>query len=310
MLYKFSAFYLFLFLYTTSIFSAGFNLIVENDFFLATDEEYTGGIGFELFIDRFNIKAMWEAYTPKNTNYKTPPKGQRSYAAFHYLGIETKFNFFQNIFASIGLYKAETGKKLGIHEVQRNIHNSILELNQSSTENEIVGWNYQISNWSGMHHNASLVYKVPFFKMDTTFEMRVLAKYQGGDFINYTSYGVKLLFGSNIESLSVYKMPHETSYFYLFGSLENRLITKNVLLEGYTIKLEDQTEEESEMYDNHGNYIYAVELKNQVFFGTFGVAKNYDRIDLQFKVTYVGKEYKTQHTDHHKYASISIGYRW
>jgi hypothetical protein len=299
-------------------------LVVENDLFGGTDQNYTSGVRLGYIdvnsefpdfahdiadaIPTFDINDTSSVFYSIGQNLYTPDihhatheSGDRPWAAFLY-GSMGMVTFTGNHSDEIELTAGVVGPAAQGEKTQKWIHKHL------SGSPEPQGWNTQLHNEPGLMLGWQRSYPQYFSGTLGPLFLSAAPHYGVtiGNVMTYAETGLNARIGPVSEKwqdtplrvrpampgTGFFEIPEKKWSWYLFGGLEGRAVGRNIFLDGNTFT------------DSHH-----VDKNNLVADANAGIAFTYDRVRITYTMVYRTKEFETQ-DDPDLFGAVSLGYRF
>ncbi|WP_417513921.1 lipid A deacylase LpxR family protein [Minwuia sp.] len=295
-------------------------IIVENDFFARSDQNYTNGLRLQYLRPKGRVSDLTDAlgqyllgvedegrmyegvsigqsiFTPLDITDPNPRPGEQPYAGWLYIefaGIVDNVSSVDTVSATAGI----VGPAAGGEFVQNTFHRII---NSDRAE----GWDNQLSNEPGLVLAFDRTWRVGRSLRQYGFDLLPSAGVSVGNVLTEGRAGFTMRFGPDLEddlgpprirpSLAgagfIAGKPDFNWYF--FAGMQGRAVAKNIFLDG----------------NNFADSL-RVEKRNFVHDAQAGVVMNYQGFRLSYTLVRRSREFETQ-TDPHYFAAFSLTFRY
>jgi hypothetical protein len=289
---------LFLFLFTNILLYAKeiqqngkFTFVLINDGFASKfDKNYSNGLKL-LYTPKespFSYFIGQDIYTPKWRATPIPIEDEHPYAAWLYGGFDYAFSLNETIINHLGLSIGTVGPRAQGEEVQKLIHKWLDRRVSQGWESQIFDEYGMIISLKSEWYPKLLSYEgnMISYKTSLFFDAKI------GNIITYAGGGISFIIGCNLVDINI-KNPDRTSY-YLFGSIEQKDVSKNIFIEGNS---------------KNGIYSYGVEKINNIKVYEYGIHIDYGLYGVRFTITQPTREFVAQKTVD-RYGSLKISKRF
>jgi lipid A 3-O-deacylase len=298
-----------------------FNVVIENDFFAGEDRDYTNGIRLSWLSSEKNTP-QWEQdianilpladegdkrvsiafgqnmYTPQNTLSTTPIAGDRPYAGWLYGSVgmvSDTGNTLDNAMITLGV----VGPAALAEQTQRIFHNII-------SDETPKGWDNQLKNEPGIVLTYERKWK-EFFELSTAGLEADIMPHVGvnlGNINTDAAIGATFRLGFDLPadygpprirpSLpgSDFFVPSEDLSGYLFTSVGERAVARNIFLDGNTFASSESVDKE--------NFVSSLQV---------GAVLTSGDSRISYTQVFMSKEYKTQ-TSPSQFGTLTFSYRF
>jgi lipid A 3-O-deacylase len=298
-----------------------FNMVLENDKFAGTDRDYTNGVRFAWLSaeenmpewsrnvadilplaptghKRISIALGQSMFAPQNLVSTTPVAGEQPYAGWLYGSVgmvSDTGNTLDNVMLTVGV----VGPLSGAEPTQKFVH-------QLTGSQDPKGWDNQLQNEPGIiltyeRKWRGIIEASPFgIGADITPHVGINL----GNINTDASVGATFRLGYDLPadygpprirpSLpgSDFFVPAEKAGGYLFATVGERAVARNIFLDGNTF-------EDSQSVDKK-NFVGSLQV---------GVAATYAQTRISYTHVFMTKEYKTQ-DDGSRFGVLTVSYRF